>query len=275
MPNQDQYQILDAGNGCKLEKIGDYTIIRPSTQAFWETQDAKKWSDFNSEFNRKSDSKGTWEGDLPAKWQIQHRGLKWNIVPNEFGNIGVFFEHLEYTKDLLQIFDRQDLILDLFAYSGSSVMSLLKDGYKVVAVDSSKQSMGLYTANMELNEISRDGQKLILEDVNKFLKREARRGKKYRSIILDPPTFGKGTKGEVFSIEKNLLEMLLDIKNVSDPKACIVMTLHSPKFTQIILENLLFSLFKKAKIAVRELSIPIQSGLSLPSGYLCIVQNDD
>lgn len=272
MSSNNSYQILDSGNGRKLEKIGDYTIIRPSTQAFWNTQNSSAWNTYDSEFNRRSDSKGSWTGKLPTKWQIDHHGVKWNIVPNEFGNIGVFFEHMEYTSDLLQNFNKNDLILNLFAYSGSSVMPLLKEGYKVVAVDSSKQSMALYTANLELNKISRDGQKLILEDGNKFLKREARRENKYKSIILDPPTFGKGTKGEVFSIENDLLEMLLDIKNVTDRQATIVMTLHSPKFTQIVLENLLASTFLKAEIKVRELFIKVGSGLSLPSGYLCIVK---
>jgi len=272
MSSNNAYQILDSGNGRKLEKIGDYSIIRPSTQAFWDTQNPSVWNSPDSEFNRRSDSKGSWSGNLPNKWQIEYRGLKWNIVPNEFGNIGVFFEHLEYTSDLLQNFDKNDLILNLFSYSGSSVMPLLKEGYKVVAVDSSKQSMALYTANLELNQISRDGQKLILEDGNKFLKREARRGNKYKSIILDPPTVGKGTKGEVFSIEKDLLEMLLDIKNVAANQASIVMTLHSPKFTQIVLENLLAATFLKAEIKVRELFINVKSGLSLPSGYLCIVK---
>jgi 23S rRNA (cytosine1962-C5)-methyltransferase len=209
---------------------------------------------------------------VPKNWTIQNeKGLKWLIEPNEFGNVGVFVEHWSYLDEIQNKLKEKSNILNLFTYSGSNCVELVKKGHKVVAVDSSRNAMNTFTSNLDLNKISREGQKLVLEDCLKFMAREVRRGTKYDCIMIDAPSFGRGTKGEVFKIEDDFTKLLTTSGELLENDGFIVCTSHSPRYTPKILEILASQLFPNKKVTSTEIFVPSESGLGIPSGFLLII----
>ncbi len=278
-----KYVLLDCGNQQKLEMLGDYKVIRPCPQALWEPMDPSLWVDVDSEFVREVGEKGSWHPrkvpdgvkrkavgmGVPHQWIIESNdGLKWQVEPNDFGNIGVFTEHWTYAPSLKDFFRKPGPVLNLFTYSGSNCVSLVEAGFRVTAVDSSKSAIDTYVYNLAENELSREGQRLILEDAYKFLAREQRRESKYPGIMIDAPSFGRGTKGEVFKIEDDLLNLLKTARDLLTQDGKLVLTLHSPRFTPITLEVLCSRLFEGKKVEVAEIVQNCASGIKLPSGFL-------
>jgi 23S rRNA (cytosine1962-C5)-methyltransferase len=273
-----KYILLDCGDKQKLEMLGDYKVIRPCPQALWEKTKPQLWEkDVDGVFVRTGEEKGVWEWNSKNKpdpaWVVQSPdNLKWTVEPNEFGNIGIFVEHWSYVKELSEEFKKGGKVLNLFTYSGSNCVYLVKNGFKITAVDSSRAAMNSYVSNLELNGLSKEGQRMILEDCIAFMKREIRRGSKYDAIQVDPPSYGRGTKkGEVFKIEDDLVQMLLDCKELLTDNGKLCLTLHSPRFTQAILNILISQIFPDKKVSVEEIMIKAESGISLPSGFLAKV----
>jgi len=282
-----EYQLLDCGDGFKLEQFGQYRLKRPAPQAVWKAFNPALWTNIDAEFVRTEGEKGEWKKvvggqALPKSWEVlSPHGLLWHVEPNDFGNLGVFTEHWVYAPSLVKFFTGDDssdvdfnkhfCVLNIFTYSGSNCVNLAKNGLLVTAVDSSKTAMSNYTTNLELNKVDREGQRLILEDALKFMKREARREKKYDAIMIDAPSYGRGTKGEIFSIEEHLRDLIDTAKEIFKPDGKMVITLHSPRFTPVILQTLLQQMFPKKKVSVSEIINPCQSGVGLPSGFLAMI----
>jgi 23S rRNA (cytosine1962-C5)-methyltransferase len=267
------YRLLDCGDQKKVEILGDFKVIRPCPQALWKPFDPSQWTYADAEFVRESNEKGIWnqltKNKLKENWVLQSpNGLHWNVTPNEFGNVGIFAEHWKYAEDLTKTLDPNEKVLDLFSYAGSNAMTLIRSGFKVTAVDSSKNAMDTYTSNIDLNGLVRDGQRLILEDVYKFLAREIRRGAKYGGIMMDAPSYGRGTKGEIFKIEDDLVKLLESAKQLMTENGYLIVTLHSPRFTPMILEILCGQIFADKKVEVSEIIQQCESGARLPSGFL-------
>lgn len=222
------YQLIDAGNGKKLEQFGDYQIVRPCAQAVW-----KSASDWNSDatFTRE---KG-WQGKLPDEWQITLDDLIFRLCPTDFGHLGLFPEHQQIWQWVSQNIKPGSSLLNLFAYSGGVSLAAAKAGAEVCHVDASRGMVDWARQNAKLNGL--DGIRWIVDDAMKFCKRELKRGRCYDAIILDPPTFGRGAKGEVFKIEEQLVP-LLDICYQLRPKF-LILSCHTPGYTPLVLENLL------------------------------------
>lgn len=292
-----KYKLIDCGGKRKLEVFGDIILIRPCPQALWEPKLTEEWENIDAEYIRTSEEKGKWvwnsnkyfyptkkkgekkfteAGDnpknpiVPQNWEIEGpNGLKWIVEPNEFGNIGVFVEHWTYVNKVLDNLKQKSRILNLFTYSGSNCVYLAKHGHQVTAVDSSKNAMTVYNNNLVLNEVPKEGQRLILEDCIKFINREIRRSAKYNCIMIDAPSYGRGTKGEVFKIEDDLKELLENAKELVEKDGYIVCTLHSPRFTPKILEILARSIFENATdVKCQEILVKCESGFEIPSGFL-------
>ncbi len=268
-----KYRLLDCGDYKKVEMLGDFKFIRPCPQACWQPFDNSLWSNPDVVFERTGEEKGVYNTisnkKIPETWEITNdEGLKWNIEPNEYGNIGVFTEHWMYASKLPEFFGGRKKILNLFTYSGSNCVNLVKQGYNVTAVDSSKVALSTYTRNLESNDLSRDGQRLILEDCYKFIAREERREAKYDGIMVDAPSYGRGTKGEVFKIEDDIRKILESCKNILSPKGKLVLTLHSPRFTPEILRIMVQQIFPDKKTQVEEILNTCESGVGLPSGMI-------
>lgn len=279
----NQYKLIDCGNQKKLEQCGEYKIIRPCPQAIWEPLDPSLWIDVDSEFVRIEGEKGKWKAmsnpqnlkkknlgsGLPQSWVVSSPdGLEWRVEPNDFGNIGVFTEHWTYAPSLSEWFDKSGSILNIFTYSGSNCVSLVRDGFRVTAVDSSKSAMDTYVYNLGQNKLSREGQKLVLEDALKFMSREVRRGSLYSAVMIDAPSFGRGTKGEVFKIEDDLVSLLKTAQSLMKPDAKLLVTLHSPRFTPMILKNTIQQLFPLKKVEVEEILQQCVTNITLPSGLI-------
>lgn len=277
------YRLLDCGDQKKVEIFGDYKLIRPCPQALWHITRPDLWENADSEFVRVEGEKGRWkptslpEGlkrkhagmGVPANWEIQSPdNLHWQVEPNDFGNIGVFTEHWQYAPQMPDFFQNGRKILNLFTYSGSNCVALVKAGFAVTAVDSSKSAMDTYTYNLGLNKLSREGQRLILEDAYKFIAREVRREVLYDGVMIDAPSYGRGTKGEVFKIEDDLVKLLLSCKQLLNPQGRLVLTLHSPRFTPVSLEVLCQTLFPNKNVQAQEIIQTCESGIRLPSGFL-------
>ena len=285
-----KYKLIDCGDQLKYEQMGEYTIIRPCPQALWKPFKTD-WTQYDSRFSKIKSEKGEWRASkdlsekegvkrnrlgsgLPGKWLVENaNGIQFNVEPNEYGNIGVFPEHWEYTEQLKEAFDKEHMVLNLFTYSGSNCIELAKEGYKITAVDSSKNALGLYTSNLELNDISRDGHRIILEDCLKFIQKEARRENTYKSIMADVPSFGRGTKGEVFAIEDQLVEFLEACRDILDDRGGVLaLTYHSPRFTPMLIKQLLEQMFRGKTVEVDEILIHGESGVKLTSGIFCLVK---
>jgi 23S rRNA (cytosine1962-C5)-methyltransferase len=277
------YRLLDCGNQQKVEIIGGYKMIRPCPQAIWQPFAPALWENPDTIFERSVGEKGIWKAQknpdgmkrnklgagTPDIWEVKSdTGTKWKIEPNEYGNIGVFTEHWQYGPDLANFFDPKGKVLNLFSYTGSSCVDLVKAGFKITVVDSSSAALDTYTHNLGLNHLSRDGQRIILEDCYKFIAREVRREAKYEAIMCDAPSFGRGTKGEVFNIEDDLLKILNSCKALLTKNGKMVLTLHSPRFTPKILEITCSQIFGDKKVEVVEILNPCESGVKLPSGFL-------
>lgn len=279
-----KYSIIDCGNQKKLEQIGEYRVIRPCPQALWEPLQPELWDkDIDSEFVREVGEKGKWKArknpdgvkrnklgsGLPQNWIVESPdGLEWLVEPNEFGNIGIFTEHWTYAPALADWFRKPGPIMNIFTYSGSNCVSLVQEGFRVTAVDSSKNAMDTYVYNLGQNNLSREGQRLVLEDAYKFMQRETRRGNTYPGIMIDAPSFGRGTKGEVFKIEDDLINLLKTAKTLLAKDGKLVLTLHSPRFTPAILKIVVQQLFQGKTVTVEEILQKVQSGVELPSGFL-------
>jgi 23S rRNA (cytosine1962-C5)-methyltransferase len=242
------YQLLDSGHGRRLERFGRYTIDRPCTQALWAPRQGKTiWKKADAFFERINDREGKWHyrNQVPESWTISVAQVTLKLSPTPFGHLGIFPEHLSTWAWLEERLSKLDVeeprILNLFAYTGASTMVCAKNGAFVVHLDASRPVVGWAKENAMLSSIPKDRIAWVLDDVGKFLAREERRGKLYDGIILDPPTFGRGPKKEVFKIEEHLKNLFASCSRIlsKGPNRFILSSCHTPGITPQILTNAL------------------------------------
>lgn len=277
------YQLLDSGNGRKLEQVGDYTIIRPAPQAIWEPFSPELWDNADSEFIKEKGERGVWRArkipdgvkrkamgqGIPDSWiVVSPTGIRYHVEPNDFGNIGFFPEHWLYAGDLAPLLAPRSKVLNVFTYTGSNALDLVKAGHDVTVVDSAKTAITTYTNNMESNTLSRKGQRLILEDAVKFMDREVRRKSRYDMVMIDAPSYGRGTKKEIFDLEKKLIKLFENARDLTTRTGSIIFTLHSPRYTHAGLKQTLLQIFPKREIVIQELLLEASNDSYLPSGTL-------
>lgn len=276
MSSQKQsYRLLDSGQGRKLEQVGQYTVDRPCGQAVWEkTLPAEKWHHTHAVFSREGGNSWSYRKNMPNEWIIEIDGIKFHISPTDFGHLGVFPEHRfswQYITDRIEASGRPLKVLNLFSYSGAASIAAAKAGADVTHVDASQKINDLAKRNAELNGIPGGKIRWITDDVIKYLKREDKRGSKYDGVILDPPSFGRGSKGEVFKIDTHLPEILKLIRNILSQKpAFIVLTCHTPGYTPMTLKNLLYQMMKDFNGASEACELTLDKGeteIPVPAGF--------
>jgi 23S rRNA (cytosine1962-C5)-methyltransferase len=268
------YQLLDSGNGCKLEQVGPFRLNRPAPQAVWPaTLPRQEWQKADATYTRDSSGSGKWsyEGPkLPEAWEVEFHGLNFEIKPTAFGHLGIFPEHRILWERLKKLSLEPDAeILNLFAYTGGGTLSAARAGHRVCHLDASKGAVSWARKNAELSGLSKKPVRWIVDDATKFLQREIRRGRRYDGLIMDPPSFGRGAKGEVFKIERDLPELLeLTMKVLNPVPSFIVLSCHSPGFTPTVLNNLLESMMGgvEGKVQSGEMFIEDGQGRKLPLG---------
>ena len=271
----EDYELLDSGDGRKLERFGKYVLARPCSQAMWRpVKSAAEWGRADASFDREDGNNWHGRANLPKEWQIETAGIKFKLGGTDFGHLGIFPEQRAQWKWIRERAkgegeQRKISVLNLFAYSGGSTMAAALGGAEVCHLDASKGMVEWARENARLNGLADHPIRWIVDDAHKFMKREIRRGRKYDAIILDPPTFGRGAGGEMYKIERDLKDTLVLVKDLlSETPSFVLFSSHTPGLSQIVAENILGQLFPSATLESGEMLLEGAS-LKCPSGIYC------
>lgn len=243
------YELLDAGDGLKLERWGGYVLSRPDPQAIWPaTLEQPRWKEADAYYIRSSSGGGHWEynRDLPERWMIAYGPLSFYVWLSDFKHTGLFPEQavnwdwiIDRLSGFKQKYGRPASVLNLFAYTGAATMAALHAGAEVCHVDASKGMVAKARENIVLSGLSGRTVRFIVDDVMKFVQREMRRGRKYDAIIMDPPSYGRGPCGEMWKIEEGLYGLIDScIEVMSDTPAFFLLNSYTTGLSAVVLENL-------------------------------------
>ncbi len=276
--NWQDYEIIDASNGQKLERWKDIYLLRPDPQIIWDNGNLmdKYKGMIHAVYHRSNKGGGTWENlkKMPSAWTIDYKNLTFNIKQMGFKHTGLFPEQAtnwDFVMDKIRNAGREISVLNLFAYTGGASVACLKAGAKVVHVDSSKGMVEWCKENVKATGLEDKPIRYIIDDVVKFVERENRRGNKYDVIIMDPPSYGRGTNGEVWDIEKDLNDLIEKcLLILSDQPLVFLINSYTTGLSSQVLANLLNNTIGKKHegiITSGEIGIPIKdSELILPCG---------
>ena len=274
----EDYEIIDASRGQKLERWKDVYLLRPDPQIVWDYGDLleKYHSKINAVYYRSNKGGGHWENlrYTPEAWDVSYKGLNFNIKQMGFKHTGLFPEQAvnwDFMRNKIKNSGRKIKVLNLFAYTGGASVACLSEGAAVTHVDSSKGMVDWCKENVKSSGYEDAEVRYLIDDVVKFVKREIRRGNKYDAIIMDPPSYGRGANGEVWDIEKNLnylIELCMEI--LSDEPLFFLINSYTTGLSSHVLENILkLTIDKKysGKITCGEVGLPIkENDLVLPCG---------
>ena len=274
--NWKEYEILDMANGEKLERWGEYKLIRPDPQIIWKEKSfPEKWNKVNARYNRSKTGGGNWDfkTKLPAAWKVKYKNLTFNIKPMGFKHTGLFPEQAvnwDWMIDKIENAKRPIKVLNLFAYTGGATVACLSAGASVCHVDSSKGMVSWAKENVVSSGLEKAQVRYIVDDVIKFVQREIRRGNKYDAIIMDPPSYGRGTSGEVWQFENNISDLVkLCTQVLSDTPLFFLINSYTTGISAEVLSNILKINLKQynGKITAGEIGLPMKnSNLILPCG---------
>ena len=272
------YQLLDSGNFRKLEQVGPYRLDRPALQAIWAPSLADyAWQAADAKFHRSKSGGGQWEyyRQLPQSWTIFHHNLTLKIQLTDFGHLGLFAEqgpNWDWIQQQIKRENRPISVLNTFAYTGGSTLAAAAAGAHVVHVDAAKGIVNWGKDNAQCSGLADRSVRWLVDDVQKFIAREIRRGNKYEAIILDPPSFGRGPKGELWKYESDLPHLLDNCRQLlSDDPLFVLLSAHTPGFSPLSLQHLLDDLMKdfNGTLTSGDMVIPqLNSHRYLPSGIM-------
>ncbi len=273
--NWKDYEVLDTSKGEKLERWGDYLLIRPDPQVIWDTPKKNRgWKKCNGHYHRSSKGGGDWEFfDLPKQWQIHYGELTFNLKPFSFKHTGLFPEQAanwDWFGDLIRRADRPVKVLNLFAYTGGATLAAAAAGAHVTHVDASKGMVTWAKENAASSGLSDAPIRWIVDDCVKFVQREIRRGNHYDAIIMDPPSYGRGPKGEIWKIEESIHGLIqLCTQLLSEDPLFFLVNSYTTGLQPAVLTYMIATELKKFKGFVRseEIGLPVtDTGLVLPCG---------
>ena len=285
-----EYKILDMANGEKLEMWGSYKFLRPDPQIIWSIKSNKElWNNIDAHYHRNNKGGGYWEykKDIPESFVISYKDLKFKIGLMGFKHTGLFPEqsinwdyYIDKIKRASKNRKEKIKVLNLFAYTGGATVACSYAGADVVHVDSSKGMTSWAKENLELSGLKENYVRFIVDDVVKFVKREIRRGNKYDAIIMDPPSYGRGSNGEVWDIEKDLYPLLeLCEQILSDNPLFIQINSYTTGLSMSVLNNalnLVFTSKYNGKTSFDEIGLPMKnSKLVLPCGAYARWENNE
>lgn len=272
------YELIDSGEGEKLERFGDLVLSRPDPQILWEKSlGQEEWGKADAVFSHGEKSlKWNKKKDFDDSWQINLSDLTFNIKLLPSKHLGIFPEQAPQWKWLEDKISgsKTPAVLNLFAYTGGASIASARAGAEVCHVDSSEFVVDYAKKNLESSGFGGKSVRFIVDDVRKFVEREIKRGKKYDLIVLDPPVYGKGQKKEVWKIEEDLLPLLKRIKNILSEKPLgVVLNGYASVYSSSTYENLLKSVFLNGKFSSGELCIKETSrGRLLSAGIFARVE---
>lgn len=274
------FEVIDTGDGDKLERWGNYVLRRPDPQIIWPIQNEdEQWRKADAHYHRSSSGGGQWQmknDKLPERWTVGYGELRFHIKPTSFKHTGLFPEQAanwSWMMDKIRNANRPIRVLNLFAYSGGATVACAAAGADVCHVDASKGMVQWAKENAQLSGLEDAPIRYITDDVFKFVQREQRRGRQYDAIIMDPPSYGRGPKGETWKLEENLYPFLQSCTTIlSDNPLFLLINSYTTGLSPTVLEHLLDMSMKKkygGEINCGEIGLPItRSGLNLPCGIL-------
>ncbi len=274
--NWKDYEVLDTSNGEKLERWGKYLLVRPDPQVVWNTpHENPGWKKKNGHYHRSSKGGGEWEFfSLPQQWSIHYGNLTFQLKPFSFKHTGLFPEQAanwDWFSDLIKNANRPIKVLNLLAYTGGATLAAAAAGASVTHVDASKGMVAWAKENAASSGLSDAPIRWIVDDCQKFVEREIRRGNHYDAIIMDPPSYGRGPKGEIWKIEDAIHPLVsLCSQLLSDKPLFFLINSYTTGFAASVLTYLLgLEVVSKfgGHVVSDEIGLPVtQSGLVLPCG---------
>ncbi len=274
--NWKDYEVIDTSGGEKLERWGDYILVRPDPQVIWNTpHDAVEWKRKNGHYHRSSKGGGEWEFfDLPNEWTIGYRDLTFHLKPFSFKHTGLFPEQAvnwNWCAEKIKNAGRELKVLNLFAYTGGATISAAGAGAKVTHVDASKGMVSWAKENAASSNIPGDRIRWLVDDCVKFVEREIRRGNTYDGIIMDPPSYGRGPKGEIWKIEESIFPFIeLTSKVLSKDAEFFLINSYTTGLQPAVLSYMLNTVLCPTfggSVEAQEIGLPVrENGLVLPCG---------
>lgn len=269
------YEVIDCSRGEKLERWGKYRLIRPDPQIIWDTEKKDAgWKHPNGHYHRSSKGGGEWEFfDLPEQWSIRYKSLTFNLKPFSFKHTGLFPEQAanwDWFSEKIKHAGREIKVLNLFAYTGGATLAAAAAGAAVTHVDASKGMVNWAKENAKSSGLEDAPVRWIVDDCVKFAEREIRREKTYDAIIMDPPSYGRGPKGEIWKIEDNIHGLVkLCSRLLSDDPLFFLINSYTTGLAPSVLSYLLATELKRyrGQVSADEVGLPVSSnGLVLPCG---------
>ena len=271
----NDYEVLDTSRGEKLERWGDYLLVRPDPQVIWDTPRKQYgWKHPNGHYHRSKQGGGEWEFfDLPKQWSIHYKELTFQLKPFSFKHTGLFPEQAtnwDWFSEKIKNAGRPVKVLNLFAYTGGATLAAAKAGAAVTHVDASKGMVGWAKENAAASGLSNAPIRWLVDDCTKFVEREIRCGNHYDSIIMDPPSYGRGPKGEIWKIEDSIHPFIrLTAQLLSDQPLFFLVNSYTTGLAPAVLTYMIATELKKygGHVESEEIGLPVtESGLVLPCG---------
>ena len=271
------YKLLDATDGYRLESWGGVILVRPDPQIVWKFEKkSPMWEKAHAVYHRSSKGGGEWEyrKKFPAEWNIKYDNMTFKVTPTGFKHTGIFPEQAtnwdEYAKMIAKE-NRELNILNLFGYTGGATLACAAAGAKVCHVDASKGVVAWGRENQQLSGLGDKPIRWIVDDCIKFVQREIRRGNKYDGIIMDPPSYGRGPNGEVWKLEDNIFQLLdLCSQILSDDPLFVAVNSYTTGVSPSVMEYMLEVMMRdkyKGTVSAQEIGLTVQStGMALPCG---------
>ena len=269
------YEVIDCSKGEKLERWGDYILVRPDPQVIWDTPRKEKgWHKMNAHYHRSKKGGGEWEFfDLPQQWSIHYRNLTFQLKPFSFKHTGLFPEQAanwDWFSELIKKAGRPVKVLTLFAQTGGATIAAAAAGASVTHVDASKGMVTWAKENAASSGLADAPIRWIVDDCVKFVEREIRRGNHYDAIIMDPPSYGRGPKGEIWKIEESIHPLVkLCAQLLVDRPLFFLINSYTTGLQPAVLSYLIGTELKRfpGKVTADEIGLPVSSnGLTLPCG---------
>ncbi len=278
-----EFELLDASSGEKLERWGNHVLIRPDPQVIWNTEKSAKWQTAEAHYIRSETGGGFWDNPKieKAEWRVSYKDLKFHIRPTSFKHTGLFPEQAvnwDFFRDKIMAAKRPVNVLNLFAYTGGATLACAAAGASVCHVDASKGMVTWARDNAALSGLADKPIRWIVDDCKKFVERELRRGSRYDGIIMDPPSYGRGPNGEVWKLEDAIYPLVeLCAQLLSDDALFFLLNSYTTGLSASVMEYILGVIIQKKRggaLNCSEIGLPVTATeLVLPCGCTSIWEN--
>lgn len=278
----EDYELIDCSDGYKLERWTNEILVRPDPQVIWKSKKENKyWFQPDATYLRSRTGGGIWKvhTKIPSSWQVRYKDLTFNIKTMGFKHTGIFPEQAvnwDFTRKIIRESGRNDVkVLNLFAYTGGATIACLKEGASVVHVDASRGMVQWAKENAAASQVSNAQVRWIVDDCIKFVQREIRRGNKYDIIILDPPSYGRGPKGEIWHLEDSIYDFVKLVEQVlSDTPLMVMLNSYTTGLSASVMKYILDDIItnkRGGRVEADEIGVPVSSNARvLPCGSTAI-----